>query len=79
MIWNYRVTFRPSIGFPSYEIREVYYDDTGKVKLYSKDPIAARGDTVDEFYSDMCLMMDSLDKDPLNLDVLDRELEKNKA
>lgn len=74
MSWNYRVTHRPKNPLEGYQIREVYYDDEGKVKLYSRDPVTAHGDISDELYEDMCMMMDAFDKEPLNLDNVDYEL-----
>lgn len=71
MPWNYRITYRPKHPLEGYVIREVYYDEEGAVKLYSKDPMSPFGDISEELYADMCKMMDAFDKDPLNLDQVD--------
>ncbi len=79
MIWNYRVTHRPTTApLEGYMIREVYYDDMGRVSLYSQDPITAYGVIPDELYEDHCNMMKAFDREPLNLDHTDYLLEKKR-
>lgn len=52
MTWNHRIT-REVVTNPDgskdflYAIREVYYDEAGNVTSWTKDPIAAVGDTAD--------------------------------
>lgn len=47
--WNYRIT-RETFpdGEHMFAIREVYYDDDGKPNGWTKEPIAAVGDTAIE-------------------------------
>ena len=69
MIWNYRITHRPkTVPLEGYQIREVYYDDEGRVAFYTKDPVTAFGDIPDELYENYCEMMKAFDREPLNLD-----------
>jgi hypothetical protein len=69
MIWNYRVTHRPkSAPLEGFQIREVYYDERGRVKFYTKNPATPFGDINEELYEDFCAMMKAFDEEPLNLD-----------
>lgn len=74
MSWNYRVCYRPSVAGGGHNIHEVYYDDKGRVKMYSKHPISAFGDDVDELYEDFAAMWKAFDEEPLDLDRLDKKL-----
>jgi hypothetical protein len=82
MIWNYRITHRPkSAPLEGYQIREVYYDDEGRVKFYTKEPVTAFGDLPDELYENFCDMMKAFDSEAINLDHQDyllRQKEKYK-
>jgi len=78
MKWNYRVCVRPSSGFVTMQIHEVYYDKYGMIEYYSKNPIAPLGDDERELFEDMTLMMNALDKAVLNLDHLDRMFKQKK-
>jgi len=69
--WNYRVAFRPNSEDTSYSIHEVYYDEEGRVMLYSAAAIAAIGDTIEECEVDMSLMHDAFNLDALNLNYID--------
>jgi len=73
---GYRICYRPSCSAPTYSIHEVYYDETGKICYYAKEPYTAFGDIMDELYRDMCGMMDSFDEEPLNLDLLDKQFQE---
>lgn len=53
MSWNYRVIKTIIGGEESYGIHEVYYDEQGKPKMYSKDPVPAYGETLLELKEDM--------------------------
>ncbi len=69
MIRNYRITHRPSSApLEGFQIREVYYDERGRVKFYTKDPATAFGDISEELYENFCEMMKAFDDEPLNLD-----------
>ena len=82
MIWNYRITHKPKTApLEGYQIREVYYDDEGRVSLYAEQPAIAFGDLPDELYENFCEMMKAFDREPLNLDHQDyllRQKEKYK-
>jgi hypothetical protein len=82
MIWNYRVTHRPKTApLEGYQIREVYYDEKGRVKFYTQNPVTPFGDLPDELYEDFCEMMKAFDVEAINLDHQDyllRQKEKYK-
>lgn len=78
MSWNYRICHRPSVPGGGYQIHEVYYDDDRRVTMYTERPVSAHGDIVDELYENMCMMMDAFDKEPLNLDYIDKLLRTKK-
>ncbi len=68
--WNYRVTQQPvalSPGDFMYCIREVYYDDAGAIKSWSKDPMDPYGETLAELVSDVAHMMQALNQPVLDL------------
>lgn len=74
MSWNYRVCHRPSVPGGGHQIHEVYYDDRGRIKFYSNNPISAFGDDKDELYEDFANMWKAFDEDVIDLDRLDRKL-----
>lgn len=78
MTWNYRICHRPSVTGGGFSIHEVYYDSEGRIKMYTERPVPPFGDIPDELYEDMCMMMDAFDKEPLNLDHIDRILRTKK-
>lgn len=49
MHWNYRV-LKTTHGDndPSYGVHEVYYDEKGALRLYTLDPVAVVGDSVED-------------------------------
>ena len=71
MIRNYRVTFRIKSPVPSYEIREVFYDNHYEVIGYEQSPAVAFGDITEELYENFCDMMKAFDEVPINLDHVD--------
>lgn len=71
MTWNYRICFRPSDRGAGFNIHEVYYGENGEIKLYTQRPVGPWGDSPAELYDTMKMMMDSFDKDVLDLDDLD--------
>lgn len=50
MSWNYRV-IRAQDG--TLAIHEVYYDEAGKPRAYTEDPVAPMGETYWELLQDM--------------------------
>lgn len=79
MTRNYRICHRPTSTIPTFQIHEVFYNDEGKILFYEKTPAIPHGDIEKELYADMCLMMDAFDHNPLDLDLLDKQLEKKKV
>jgi len=75
MIRNYRVTHRTKSPIPSYEIREVFYDNHYDILGYEKTPSIAFGDLKEELYENFCEMMKAFDEEPLNLDYVDYLME----
>ena len=63
---------------PSYEIREVFYDNHYDVIGYEKAPAVAFGDIKEELYENFCEMMKAFDEEPLNLDYVDYLLMQKK-
>ena len=55
--WNYRMT-RETLegGEHLYSIREVYYDEDGKPNGWTKDPIAASGESAIEAFDELSRM-----------------------
>lgn len=58
MTWNHRV-FRSvdEHGEVAFTIREVFYDDDGKVEGWTKDPIAAYGETLEGLRTELIRML----------------------
>jgi hypothetical protein len=72
MSWNYRV-IKDSKGEGEdyqewYQIFEVYYTKGGKIKMWSVDPIAPCGSTLNELLDDLNMML----KDAWHKPVLER-------
>jgi len=72
MAWNYRVCYRPSVTGGGYQIHEVFYDEDGGIKFYSAKPVSPHGDIVDELYEDVAKFWKAFDREPLNLDLIDK-------
>lgn len=64
--WNYRVIRRDgndhSGSVSCYGIHEVYYDDTGGVTMYTKDPMDPFGESVEELRKNLEDMLLAVDK-----------------
>jgi len=73
MNWSrkYRVCHRPTIPGGGYAVHEVYYDDDGRVTMYSKQPVSPCGDIPEELEMEMGHMIDAFNDEPLNLNHLD--------
>ena len=71
MSWNYRVCHRPTVPGGGYSIHEVYYDDEGRISMYSKNPITPFGDLPEELEMDKGQMIDAFNQEPLNLNYVD--------
>jgi hypothetical protein len=75
--WNYRTFVRTlPTGAGDYEdqffIGEAYYDDNGNVIAWSSEPSWPSGTTKVECYDDLARMMESMGKEVLVLDELER-------
>lgn len=75
---NYRVCFRPSVPESGLQIHEVYYNEDGKVVLYVEKPVDIFGDNLEELYENLKMLMDSLDRSTLDLDMIDMRI-KNES
>ena len=62
MAWNHRVMKQKDGDEDWYQIHEVYYKD-GKVSGYTKNGIAAGGNTLEELRAELIRMIESLDKE----------------
>ena len=62
MAWNHRVMKQKDGDEDWYQIHEVYYKN-GKVNGYTKNGIAAGGNTLEELRAELILMVESLDKE----------------
>lgn len=76
--WNYRVckeTIKFKVGnaeqsMDRYSIREVYYDDAGKIFTHDVVPEEVSGDSVDLLKEKMRLMQLAFSKHTVDLDTL---------
>lgn len=76
MSWNYRVCRdqgQRQGDYVSYSIREVYYDDDGKVLGWTATPATLLGDTPEEIKADLELIL----KDTFDRKILDITDEDN--
>jgi len=51
--WNYRIIKTIGYSKPIYRIHEVYYDDSGKIEGWTKEPVLPYGENVDELREDI--------------------------
>lgn len=73
MYWNYRVTRRHFDEEELLEIREVYYEDDGKIANWTLDPMRPHGETLEELQDDLAHMREALSREVLEFDKLDQE------
>ena len=80
MNWSrkYRVCHRPTIPGGGYAVHEVYYDDEGRVTMYSKQPVSPCGDIPEELEMEMGQMIDAFNEETLNLNHLDHLINLDK-
>ena len=65
--WNYRVVKKTSQhGHVTFEMHEIYYDDTEKIIAWSKDPCSPFGETLKELVQDLKNLKDGTRNAPLN-------------
>jgi len=67
--WNYHITKRDCNGEPYYEIREVYYH--GDDISWTANPIAATGDTPEEVWDTLVMMLHACTREVLDLDEME--------
>lgn len=67
MVWNYRV-FRCADpdGSPTYEIREVYYNEAKEIEGWTEGACAPMGETFRELIGDIAWLLAALDKPVLD-------------
>lgn len=69
--WNYRVIRhqpKSGVGFVSYAIHEVHYDDGGNPVAVSENPIRLVSDTPEDLAADLELMEEATRKPTLDYD-----------
>lgn len=64
--WDYRVVHRVNGGEDEYHIHEVYYDEAGKITMWSQEPIAPHGSSHAELMADVELMVKASFRPVLN-------------
>lgn len=69
MTWNYRVIKHVDTSETLYSIHEVYYDENGKPKMVSNEPVSVIGETPQELLKDL-----ERQKEALMLPVLEYDL-----
>ncbi len=68
MTWNYRIT--KIDGF--YSIREVYYDEEGKIESWTEDSVGIGGEFLEELKSDFEYYKKAFEKEVIDLDLLEQ-------
>lgn len=80
--WNYRLTVRTCDDAELWEVREIYYDDEGNVKAWSKDAVAPGGESWQECSKDISRMLYVISLPAYDLDAsrwCDRERKEHDA
>lgn len=60
MTWNYRVFRNTTEGMDSFEIHEVYYDESGRPHSYMESASQPFGDNVEELRAEIQYMLEAL-------------------
>lgn len=78
MTWNHRVVRSVSAvdGTVAYTIREVFYEDDGKVSGWTADAIEPHGETLDELRQNIARMAECTDRPVLDEDELQADAEE---
>jgi hypothetical protein len=63
---NYRIIKR--FLRPNYEIRETFYDTSGKISHISEDPVVVGGATVRELTKELKLLTEAIEKPVITMD-----------
>ena len=75
MSWNHRVVkFTDADGVTHFGVHEVYYDESGRPKMYAESAMAPYGETLEELAQDLKRMQRALDKPVLT----DKDFEREK-
>jgi hypothetical protein len=62
MSWNYRIFRHSNKHVCYYQIHEAYYDDSGKVELWTENSASPFGETVEELLNDTRMMLNDIEK-----------------
>jgi len=81
--WNYRVmrcAYPPSPGCPGetihrFAVHEVYYDDDGAIRAWTKESIEPYGETLEELVDDHKRVALAFEKPVLDLDQMNKDFE----
>lgn len=82
--WNYRV-IKKEYPLPKsmgdgyeyvYEIREVYYDEDGKIQSWTEEPVGPTGNDEKDLLGSMILMMNAFREPVLEIDRNDEIVRK---
>jgi hypothetical protein len=80
MSWNYRVFNLKGTDEEWYEIREVYYSESGRPSRYSISPGNAGGNTLEELVEDLQRMLDATELPAMTIeDFWKREVQNHKG
>ena len=62
MSWNHRVVRHSQGGKTWFGIHEVYYDDNGKIKFWTENPVKPMGGTLKELQEELAMFSDAAGK-----------------
>ena len=80
MTWNYRAIKETCEGETIYQVHECYYDDKGELERWTKDPICAQGETLEELRADLSAMLRDVGSRPaLDMEELRKRFPKEEG
>lgn len=68
MTWNFRILIRNVAGCRMFGVHEVYYDERGEPVSWTSVPIDVTGDSYEDLTTTLELMLDSTNKQVLEVD-----------
>ena len=74
--WNYRVVHQKMDDEDIFAVHEVYYDGAGRPELVTEDWAGIAGETREEAWGDLMMMMEAFAKPILEYDSFDGGKEK---
>ena len=77
MTWNYRIVSEKAPEGEFLQLYEVYYDDDGKIKGMTENPMKPYGESVEELQNDLEYMMEDLKQPVLDMKELEKHFEEN--